>query len=204
MRRTALLTVGVLCLVPNTARAQEGSDWARVAGGALGLYSGAVLGSLGGLVPCSQTYAGAWCVQAAGAVGGAIALGGGIYLGGVDEDAVTSAARGAGYGLLIGSAAGFVLKEAVPRLGWNDVVAGGLIGTAIGASAEGAALGLAAGSVVGGVLYLTVPSFDFPNSAGVALTGMAVGGIGSWIVRSVDANSKRAADPISFSIRLKV
>jgi hypothetical protein len=197
----APLLLGSVCLAPAAARAQQESDWARVAGGALGLYSGAMLGTLGGVVPCTQTYAGAGCVRVAGALGGALGLAGGVHLGGVDEDAVAAAARGAGWGLLVGSAAGFALKESVPRLGWSEVVAGGLIGSAFGASAKGATIGLAAGSLVGLVLYWTVPTFDLPNSIGVALTGMALGGISYWVLRGVEIEEGAAnVQPVSLSV----
>lgn len=193
----AVCGVASLCLLADSARAQEtaGSDAARLAGGALGLYSVALLGTVGALIPCSQTYAGAKCVRAAAVTAGVIGFAGGFYLGDADEDRVASSARGAGYGLLIGSLAGFGLKQFVPRFSWADVATGGLIGSAIGASAKGAGIGLAAGSVVGLVLWQSVPAFDLPNAAGVALLGMAVGGIGSWVVRSVDAQSNGTSVP---------
>jgi hypothetical protein len=191
-RRTSLpvlFIAGALCLQAGPARAQQSqtSDGAKLAGGALGLYSGAVLGTLGGLIPCSQTYAGSQCVRVTGAAGAVVGLAAGIHLGGVDEDAVSNSARGATYGFLIGSAAGFALKESVQRFGWGDVVAGGLIGAGIGASAKGAIIGLGAGSLLGLALYWTIPSFDLPNAVGVALMGMTVGGIGSWVVKGVEA-----------------
>jgi hypothetical protein len=128
---------------------------------------------------------------------------GGVHLGGVDEDAVSAAARGAGYGLLIGAAAGYALQRSVRRLGWSEVAAGALIGSAFGASPRGAAIGLGAGTFVGLILYWTVPSFDLPNSIGVALAGMALGGISSWVIRGVDADSgDGAVQPVSFSINL--
>jgi hypothetical protein len=206
--RWRALTLAVLAaatLAPRTARAQEGSDWARVAGGALGLYSGAVLGTLGGTIPCTQTLAGIGCVRVSGAFGGVVAAIGGVHLGGVDEDAVASAARGAGYGLLIGAAAGFALQRSVQRLGWSEVAAGAIIGSAFGASARGAALGLTAGSLVGAVLYLTVPSFDLPNSIGVAVAGMALGGISSWVIRGVEGHpDAAAAQPVTLSFNLSL
>lgn len=200
---TALIALAAVVLAPPAARAQEGSDWARVAGGALGLYSGAVLGTLGGTIPCSQTLAGIDCVRVGGVLGGVVAAIGGVHLGGVDEDAVVSAARGTGYGLLIGAAAGYALQRSVQRLGWSEVAAGAIVGGAFGASARGAAIGLAAGTTVGILLYWTVPSFDLPNSIGVAVAGMALGGISSWIIRGVGRDAGTAGtQPLTFSVTL--
>ncbi len=200
---TTALAVAALALTARAARAQEGSDLARVGGGALGLYSGAVLGTVGSLIPCSQTYAGARCVRGVGILGGLTGLAAGFYLGDLDEDAVVDAYRGAGYGLLIGSAAGLVLKEVVERYNWADVAATGLVGAAIGSSAKGAALGLAAGSLVGLGLYWAVPSFDIPNTVGVAVMGMALGGIAYWVVRSVEADqASPTAQPVVVSYRI--
>jgi hypothetical protein len=180
-----------LCLLTRPAPAQEtaGSGWARVGGGALGLYSGAVLGVAGSLIPCSQTLAGVKCVRAAGVAGGVIGLAGGVYLGDADAEAVASAFRGAGYGLLAGSLMGFTLKEIVPHYGWADVFTAGAVGAAIGASAPGAAIGLAAGVAVGTVLWWAVPSFELADAMATGFVGMAVGGLAGWIVRAVDARS---------------
>jgi len=203
IRVTAALAAATLILAARPAQAQEGSDWARVGGGALGLYSGAVLGTVGSLIPCSQTYAGARCVRGVGILGGLTGLTAGFYLGDLDEDAVVDAYRGAGYGLLIGSAAGLVLTQVVERYNWADVAATGLVGAAVGSSAKGAAIGLAAGSIVGLGLYWAIPSFDMPNAVGVAVMGMALGGISSWVVRSVEADqADSSAQPVVVSYRI--
>jgi len=205
IRVTAALAAATLILAAKPAQAQEGSDLARVGGSALGLYSGAVLGTVGSLIPCSQTYAGARCVRGLGVLGGIVGLGAGFYLGDLDEDAVVDAYRGAGYGLLIGSAAGLILKQVVERYNWADVAASGLVGAAIGSSAKGAAIGLAAGSIIGAALYWAIPSFDLPNAVGVAVMGMALGGIGSWVVRGVEADDAGpTAQPVVFSYSLKL
>ena len=202
LRATAALAATLL-LAATSTHAQEGSDWARVGGGALGLYSGAALGTVGSLIPCSQTYAGARCVRGIGVVSGLVGLTAGFYLGDLDEDAVVDAYRGAGYGLLIGSAAGVVLKEVVERYNWADVAATGLVGAAIGSSAKGAAIGFAAGSVVGLGLFWAIPSFEMPNAVGVAVMGMALGGISSWVVRSFEADqASLTAQPVVLSYRI--
>ncbi len=202
LRLLTLTALAAASLAPRAAPAQEGSDWARIAGGALGLYSGAVLGTLGGTIPCTQTLGGVACVRVSGAFGGVVAALGGVHLGGVDEDAVASAARGAGYGMLVGAAAGFSLKSSVQRLGWSEVAAGAIIGSAFGASARGAAVGLAAGTALGAVLYWAIPSFDLPNSIGVAVAGMALGGISSWVIRGVEGNPGADAQPVTVSFNL--
>ena len=205
-RPAAFVVLALLGLMLKPASAQDsGSDWAIVAGGALGLYSGAVLGMAGGMIPCSQTYAGASCVRLVGISGGAIGLASGLYLGAEDEDRVVDALRGAGYGLLIGSAAGFTLSRIVPYYGWLDVVAGGGIGAAVGASAEGAVIGLAVGTVVGTVLWRSVPSFELPDAVGVAVMGLAVGGLATWVIRAVEAGGDRtSAQSAILSVSLKI
>jgi hypothetical protein len=201
---SAVLLAATVLVQPALAQEKQGSDAAAAAGGALGLYSGAVLGNLGGLIPCSQTYAGATCVWATSAAGGVAGLAGGIAMGSGDEDAVTDAARGALYGLAIGAVGGVVLKETVERFGWSDVATTGLVGAAIGASAKGALIGLGVGSAVGLLLYWTLPSFDLPNAVGFAMMGMAVGGISSWVVRGVEAGQEDPPmQPASISINLR-
>lgn len=203
----ALYTVGILCLAAESSPAQEtsGSTRAAVAGGALGFYSGAVMGVGGSLIPCSQTYAGVRCVRLVGYAGAAIGLMSGVALGDGDADRVGRAYKGAGFGLLAGSVVGFALKEIVPHYGWRDVATAGGIGAAIGASARGAVLGFAAGAAVGTVLWATSPSFEVHDAVAVGLAGMAIGGLTSWVVRALDAQSDGPAAPeviIPFSLKL--
>ncbi len=187
--RVAAIGIALLHIPTVSLRAQEaeGADWARFAGGALGLYSGAVLGTAGALLPCSQTVAGPGCVRLTAIAGGGIGLVSGIYLGDASADEVETALKGAGYGLLIGSAAGFLLKEIVYTYNWLDVATVSGIGMAIGASAKGVAIGLAAGGLAGTALWLVLPSFDPADAVGLGIAGMAIGGIAYWVVRAVDA-----------------
>jgi len=196
------LVIALIMALPAGTRAQtvlppppptEGSTGAAVAGAALGGFSGVMLGTLGSIIPCSQTYAGASCVRVAAIAGGTIGFAGGIYLGAGSNDAIERAARGAGFGLLFGSATGIGMKLFLPRFGWADVAATGLIGASIGASARGAALGLAAGTVIGFGMFALDDRFGLPNAVSIGLMGAAVGGIGSWFVRAVQ---ERQADPI--------
>ena len=169
------------------AQEDGGSGWAAVGGGALGLYSGALLGAAGGMIPCTQTALGVKCVRVAAAAGGVIGLIGGLYLGDADEDGVVSSYKGAAYGALAGGVVGFTLKEIVPHYGWPDVAAGAAIGAGIGASPKGSAIGLAAGAAIGVVLWRAVPMIELSDAVGIGLIGVAVGGLSSWIVRAVDA-----------------
>ncbi len=194
LKRMAAFGVVLLHSLTTGLRAQEaeGADWARFAGGALGLYSGAVLGTAGALLPCSQTAAGPRCVRLSAIAGGGIGLVSGIYLGDASAGEVESALEGAGYGLLIGSVAGFLLKELVYTYDWLDVATVGGIGMAVGASGKGVAIGLAAGGLAGTALWLAVPSFDPADAVGLGIAGMAIGGVAYWVIRAVDA---RESDP---------
>ena len=185
------------------AQEDGGSGWTAVGGGALGLYSGALLGAAGSMIPCTQTAAGVKCVRAAAAAGGVIGLIGGLYLGDADEDGIAAAYRGAAYGALAGAAVGFALKEVIPHYGWLDVATGAAIGAGIGAAAKGSVIGLAVGSAVGVVLWRAVPAIELPDAVGIAVAGLAVGGLTSWVVRAVDAqDDARASEQfeISFSV----
>lgn len=201
----ALLTATLATAVP----AQEpdaGSAWGMVVGGVLGLYSGAVLGSVGALVPCSQTYASIRCVRTGAGAAAAVGMIGGIALGDADADAVWSASEGAGLGALIGSAAILGLKPFFRRWNWGDVAAGGVVGGAVGASGAGAGIGLAAGSVLGVALWRLVPAVELPDALSVALFGLAAGGMVHWVVRAADARERAdaAASPAILQFRLPV
>jgi hypothetical protein len=181
----------------------EGSSGAAVAGGALAAFSGVMLGTLGSIIPCSQTYAGPSCVRVAAIAGGVVGGAGGIYLGAGSDDAIESAARGAGFGLLFGTAAGIGLKLYLPRFGWADVVATGAVGASFGASARGASLGLAAGSLIGFGLFAIDNRLGVPNALSIGLMGAAVGGIGSWFVRAVQERQEGSSlelPPVAISL----
>ena len=60
----------------------EGSTAAQIGGGLLGFYSSAMLGSIGAMIPCGQTYIGVRCVQLSGALTGMAGLVSGVTLGG--------------------------------------------------------------------------------------------------------------------------
>ncbi len=84
------------------AQESDGSTAAAVAGGALGLASGATLGAVGSIIPCSQTGPGPTCVRWSAIGGGAIGVTGGALLGAGDSDRLADAAVGAGIGFVAG------------------------------------------------------------------------------------------------------
>ena len=196
----------LLFLTALAANAQETekSDWAVVAGGALGLYSSGMLAVTGSLIPCTQTLAGVKCVRVAAVAGSGIGLVSGLYLGDASEELVESRLRGAGYGLLIGSAVGLVLQRVVPHYGFKDIATFGASGAAIGASPEGAIVGFAVGTFTGAVLWQLIPSFEFADAVGMGLAGLALGGIASWVIEAADAQSSTGGLEIVLPVTIRI
>ena len=197
----ALPLLVLMAIVPSEARAQDagGSTGAALGGAALGLYSGAVLGTLGSLIPCSQTYAGAKCVRIVTVAASAIGMAGGIALGAADADRLADHAVGAGLGALFGFGAGLALKPFIPRYTWQDVAAFALAGGGVGASAKGALIGVGAGTAIGIALWQLIPSVELPNALAAALAGMAIGGLSGWIYEGVD---RQVGDPAPSLVRI--
>jgi hypothetical protein len=183
--------VGAACGAPRPICSQEsnGSAAAAVAGGALGMVSGATLATFGSVIPCSQTLPGPTCVRWSAIAGGAIGLSGGVLLGGADSERLGDAALGAGIGFAVGSVAGLLLKSQAQRIGWGDVGTVGLLGASVGSAPLGAAFGLATGGVIGVILWLSVDGYEEPDLVGAAAAGLALGGISEWIVRGIDAQT---------------
>jgi len=190
--------------VPGSAQENHDSDGSTFAGGALGLYSSGVLALTGSLIPCTQTLAGVKCVRVAAVAGSAIGLVSGIYLGDASEEFVENRLRGAGYGLIIGSAVGLVLQRVVPHYGFKDIAAFGASGAAIGASPTGAIIGFAAGTFTGAVLWQLIPSFEFADGVGMAIAGMAVGGIASWVIDAADAQSSKGGPELVLPMTIRI
>ena len=180
-----------LAAIPHLALCQEtqGSAAVAVAGGALGLYTGALLGTVGSIVPCSQTYSGAKCIRWSAAVSGTIGLAGGLLVGAADEERIATAGKSAGIGFLVGSAVGLGLKPFAQRFGWQDVAAVGLFGGAIGASPKGAVIGLGIGAAVGAGLSVSLSDFTFPDALGTALAGLTIGALSGWVANGIDAQT---------------
>ena len=191
-----MLALSLMVTQPGIGSAQdtEGSGWAAVGGAALGLYSGGLLGFVGGLVPCSQTYSGPACIRASAAGGGLIAMASGIAIGAGDIDRLGSIATSTAIGAGVGTAMGLALVPLAQRVGWRDVAAIGLLGGAVGAQPVGSVIGLGAGAVLGGALMLTVPAIRFPDAIGFATAGLAVGALAAWIADAVDSHRSGTAE----------
>ncbi len=190
MARGLLLVTLVVGTLPTAALGQQNSStWTAVAGGALGAYSGAMLGTIGSVTPCTETYLGPTCVRWSAIAGGVIGLGSGAIIGANNEEAIKDAATGAAVGFLIGAGAGAVLKPIVQRFSWQDVAALGLVGGAIGAAPVGTAIGFTAAGLTGFVLWQIVDGFEMPNAVAMALGGLAIGGLTEWVIGAADSRS---------------
>lgn len=203
----AFFMVGLLAARPAPAVAQQtsGSAWAAVGGGALGLYSGAVLGSVGSWLPCNRTYQSMTCVRVSTVAAGVVGAASGVAIGAIDSETLGDAALGAGIGFAAGAAAGIVMKPFLERFGWDDVAAVGLMGGAIGASPVGAAVGFGAGTLIGLALWQLVPSIELSDALAFSVGGMVLGGLTGWVYRALDAESGQpvlahAAIPIGFTV----
>ena len=186
----ALVSALVLALLPpSPVSAQEGSAAATFGGGALGAYSGATLGLIGGLVPCSTTIQGLRCSRIAAGVGGIIGATSGAIIGNADRDFAVDHLRNAGIGAFVGVGTGLVLKELVRQYGWLDAGAGALIGGAIGATPRGAGIGAGIGAAVGLSLWALFPKVEPGDAVALTLLGLAAGGLTQWMLDAADAGS---------------
>jgi len=191
---------------PVVAQDSGGSTWATIGGGALGAYSGAVLGGLGGFVPCNQTYAGAKCVRITVGVGGAGGLAAGIAAGNANAEAIEGAAMGAGFGFVTGSFVALLIKPHAEGFGYDDVLTVGFAGAAVGSSLPGSALGFGIGAAAGIAFWQLIPGAGPADAFGVALVGMAVGGLATWASRAVNSDGGSGAVqhqsiPIGMTVR---
>jgi hypothetical protein len=179
----------------------EGSPAAALAGASLGLLSGAMLGTTGSIVPCTQTYSGPRCVRWSAAIGGTVGLTSGLLVGAADEDDILGRLGSAGIGAAVGVAGALAVRPIIQRFGWKDVATVGLLGASIGASPKGAAIGFGSGALIGVVLWQAAPGFEVPDAFGAALGGLALGAVTDWVVRAIDAQSSGEA---AFVVPLRV
>lgn len=206
--RGAWVLVAILLAGIHAAGARElvaqgggGSTSGALAGAALGLYSGGMLGVVGGLLPCDRTLHGRVCVAASGSVGAATGLIGGGVIGHRDEDQVRDRARGAAYGALIGTGLGFVLQQAVRQYAWNDALLVGAYGAAVGAAPRGTLVGTGLGMVVGAAAWAFSPHGGVQDLIMFTVVGSALGGLLDWGERAVNARRGGAGSVTStFSI----
>ncbi len=198
MRRAALvavLGVGIFAAGgsgqtnPDAGGTSDGNAASTLAGAALGAASLGILSSLGSLVPCRQTAAGADCVRIFAASGAVLGLTAGTLVGLGGSQDLAPVARGAAYGSLAGAVAGLGLRVFLARSQWLDVVGLTAVGGAIGAAPAGSAVGVAVGGAIGLVLWKTVPGFKFPDAVGVGLAGMAAGALFEWFDRAANAGT---------------
>ena len=142
-----------LALLTSGVSAQDDADrGATVAGAMLGLYAGAMVGSLGTILPCTQTLLGARCVRAGTALSATIGLTSGILVGTGGGDKVAGQAVSGAVGLAAGVVVGVVGRSFLQRFRWKDVLAVGLVGGAISTQPKEALIGAAAGTTLGDVL----------------------------------------------------
>ena len=156
-------------------------------GAALGGFAGLIMGDLGSLVPCTDTYAGPACVRAVAIGTGVVGATAGAILGGRDPAALEGRAIGGAVGFGIGTALGFGLTPFIERWAAQDALALGLIGGAVGTAPLGAALGFGVGAAAGGLLWGVAPGFGSPRAATFALAGLAAGVLTEWAVRALRA-----------------
>jgi hypothetical protein len=187
--RIAILLTACTVGAPALATAQDptGSTSTAIAGGALGLASGAVLGTVGSIPPCWQTAAGVRCVRWGVGLGAAVGLASGAVIGAHDTDRIEQAATSAAIGFGAGAVVGLALVPIAQRFGWQDVLALGAVGGAIGAAPLGAALGFAGGTLIGAALTGTVRGFTLPDAVGLGLLGMSLGALTQWFVTAVES-----------------
>jgi hypothetical protein len=182
-----------------------GSTRAALAGGALGMASGAVLGTLGSIPPCWQTAAGVRCVRWGVGLGAAVGLASGAVIGANDTERIEQAATSAAIGFGAGAVVGLALVPIAQRFGWQDVLAMGFVGGAIGAAPVGSAVGFAGGMLVGAALTQTVRGFTLPDAVGLGLLGMSVGALTQWALAAVesagDEGSPGTALVLPFTVR---
>lgn len=206
IHRRSLPVVGFLLGAPGLLAAQSAgleessSAGSAVAGAVAGAFSGAVLGAAGSIVPCSQTYAGPYCVRASAAMSGAIAMTSGLVIGSSDRDQINDRLAGSAIGFVIGGGAALALSPFIQRFEPQDALAVGMLGGAIGASPRGAVIGLGAGAAIGFILWRALPDFEAPNALGAALAGLALGGLADWTASAINAESKAESPVFSLTV----
>ncbi len=183
---------------PLSGQSIDGSTLDTALGGALGAYSGATLGLIGGLFPCNRTADGRRCVVSSASVGAALGIAMGGITGSQNRSLMIERAEYAAYGAGAGVLVGLVLRKAVHQYGWLDVLTASVVGGAVGAASEGVLMGTGAGAVVGGLAWGIVPGGGVQDFVLFTLAGAAVGGMLDWAY----AASKKPGP--QFPVRLSI
>jgi hypothetical protein len=170
----------------------DGNEWTIVAGAALGAYSGGILGTVGGVMPCGYALNPSSCSLTWTLVGAGIGGVSGGHIGSVSRERMGDLATSAAIGFGVGTAVGVVLAPFVHHYTWQDALAIGMIGGAIGASPKGAAIGLAAGLAGGVLLWRVIPTATSEDALQTALLGLAVGGISGWMAEALQVGGNGA------------
>jgi hypothetical protein len=175
-------------LGPARLSSQEGDTWTVIGGAALGLFSGSVLGTVGGVMPCGYALNPSMCSTTFALSGAVLAAAAGAHIGNVDRsqlgDIAKTAAIGAGVGVILGAAIKPFMKQ---YYGFEDILAIGMVGAAVGASPKGSAIGFGLGLAAGSFLWLTVEQATTQDVLQTALLGLAVGGISGWASNALQA-----------------
>lgn len=188
---------------PASAQTYEGDLWGQIGGGALGFYSGGMLGLVGTMMPCNRVLSGGPCVASGVGTGAAMGMVMGALIGGENTLALEDRFENAGVGTLVGVAVGVGLRSAVRQYGWADVGAAAMLGGAFGAAPTGSLIGTGAGAVTGALVWWLVPRSTVADMIMVTMVGAAVGGLLDWGEGAATAKRDRP-DPFPlFSIRLR-
>jgi hypothetical protein len=195
----AILAFAGFGTIPLAAQS-DWHGWESAGGAALGAASGAVVGSLGSLLPCTDTYAGPHCVRWVAAAGALVGGVSGALVGGRDPARLGTMATSAGFGFAAGTIVGVAMTPFIERWAPEDALALGLIGGAAGSAPLGAAIGFGVGAVSGAVLWGTAPGFGSPRAAAFVLGGISVGVLAEWVVQALAAGDDGGPITIGFHV----
>jgi hypothetical protein len=182
--------MAAVLIVPSSLRGQDdGTGWTILAGAALGAYSGGILGTVGGVMPCGYALNPSSCSVTWTLVGAGIAGVSGGRIGNLSQERLGDLATSAAIGFGVGAAVGAVLAPFIHHYAWEDALAMGMIGGAVGASPKGAAIGMAAGLAGGVLLWWAIPTATSQDALQTALLGLAVGGISGWMAEALQGSA---------------
>lgn len=198
-----LLLGMMLAPLPTRAQTYEGDFLRQIGGGALGFYSGSMLGLVGTMMPCNRVLHGGPCVASGVGTGAAMGMVMGALIGGENTLALDERFEHAGVGALVGAAVGMGLRSAVRQYGWADVGAATMLGGAFGAAPTGSLIGTGAGAVTGALVWWLVPGSTVADMVMMTMVGAAVGGLLDWGEGAATAKRDRP-DPFPvLSIRIR-